>query len=468
MSNTWKGILKAIPTLEKGRGKLIRSGANTLFWGDKWVGHCPLVEKATSLVQLQDRYRTVQSYWDNSTGWKWDQFDELLPVSSLEEIAAMIVDNDTATEDLLIWRYGEARDFSVSSAYDIVCNRPVSTEAAKWNAIWKLRIPSRAKTFLWLARHEKLLTNEARARRGMTTDSNCGVCSNRTEDIDHVLRICPLADVVWSRLLPKFHTDSRCLNFREWLDRGINSKGSRNRPENDNILFSLTVWWIWKWRNELVFNNSPHTLNAKIAWIRSQVAEVITAFEKGPNRLHSINSYKWEMCRWSRPEEDRIKVNFDGSVDLASGKASCGGVIRDSQGEWKGGFLCNIGACPPLQAEAWALFRSIQLAVHQGFKKVTFEGDSKELARILLEGHTNERAVCNLTRACRLGLRQLEDWRINIVPREANTSADGLARLARTYPKGMYILWFPPDHIHNLLESDRAGLPHWRLAYDSC
>nr|GMD52553.1 reverse transcriptase [Ipomoea batatas] len=39
--------------------------------------------------------------------------------------------------------------------------------------IWKLKIPSRIHTFLWLARHDFLMTNENRMKRGFTNYSRC-------------------------------------------------------------------------------------------------------------------------------------------------------------------------------------------------------------------------------------------------------------------------------------------------------
>lgn len=74
-----------------------------------------------------------------------------------------------------------------------------------------------------------------------------------------------------------------------------------------------------------------------------------------------------------------MKIYFDGVVDLSANLASCGGVIRDSTGSWLRGFVSNIGACSPALAEAWALLRSIQLAIQMRFQNVIFEGDSREI-----------------------------------------------------------------------------------------
>ncbi|WP_432648810.1 ribonuclease H family protein, partial [Morganella morganii] len=73
---------------------------------------------------------------------------------------------------------------------------------------------------------------------------------------------------------------------------------------------------------------------------------------------------------------------------LAPPLAGCRGVIRDITGRWKGAYVYNIGTCSPLQAEAWALSRGIQLTVSIGFKKVILESDSLVIVESLCREST--------------------------------------------------------------------------------
>lgn len=305
-----------------------------------------------------------------------------------------------------------------------------------------------------------------RVRRGLAENGNCWLCRDEREDINHVLRRCPAADAIWSRLLPTFHSRTKDLPLKEWLDLGISTKGSQNRPENDNITFGLTSWWLWKWRNEVIFKNSFHPLNSKTALLKSQVEEVVTAFTKDKNFQHSIHSYKWTELKWDKPREGQVKINYDGAVN-ASRKAACGGLVRDCNGRWRGGFMYNIGSCTPLVAEAWALLKSIQLANYMGYKRVIFEGDSHELISMMNEGSAGNGIVCNIMSACRRELGQMDEWIISAIPREINTPADSLAGTAMSIPKGLQILMDPPDNILSLIDSDEASFPAWRLVYKS-
>lgn len=162
---------------------------------------------------------------------------------------------------------------------------------------------------------------------------------------------------------------------------------------------------------------------------------------------------------WEKPGEGTVKINFDGTIDHAASKASCGGIIRDHTGSWLGGFTNNLGYCSPVQAEVWALLRSIQLATQMGFKKVIFEGDSCEVINGMASDPVSNQVVCNILRACRKEARSIESWSMVAVTREVNKAADHLARMSARFSRGMHIKVDPPEELLILLEDDGAAIP---------
>lgn len=153
-----------------------------------------------------------------------------------------MIDEDPKSNDLNGWRNETSGSFSVRSAYDLATEHPNSPEVAEWNAIWKLKTPSRIKMFLWLARYEKIMTNSLRMERSLASCDRCWRCTQAIKDIDHVLCKCSATDEVWSKFLPQFHLKSNNLPFRSWLDYGIANKRNGQRPENENSLFAVTIW----------------------------------------------------------------------------------------------------------------------------------------------------------------------------------------------------------------------------------
>lgn len=64
-------------------------------------------------------------------------------------------------------------------------------------------------------------------------------------------------------MLPNFYVRSRSMDFMDWLDTRLKAKGNGRHPSNDGTLFAITMWWIWKWRNDEVFNSTTKPLRIK-------------------------------------------------------------------------------------------------------------------------------------------------------------------------------------------------------------
>lgn len=94
-----------------------------------------------------------------------------------------------------------------------------------------------------------------------------------------------------------------------------------------------------------------------------------------------------------------------------------------------------------------------------GFKRVTFEGDSHELIDRMNEDSIPSDVVCNIIRACKQEMRQLETWKIIAILREINVVADFLVGKAKNFPKGLHVLKDPPNNLCSLLEFDNVGYP---------
>lgn len=89
--------------------------------------------------------------------------------------------------------------FTIQSTLEIMRNDEVVFTHPKWKFVWKMLVPQRIRFFLWLVFHDRVMTNTFRFVRGLTDDPRCGVCAEVEENIEHILRKCPTAKMVWRK-----------------------------------------------------------------------------------------------------------------------------------------------------------------------------------------------------------------------------------------------------------------------------
>ncbi|KAL5799562.1 hypothetical protein ACOSQ3_032630 [Xanthoceras sorbifolium] len=108
-------------------------------------------------------------------------------------------------------------------------------------------MPPKIQCFIWTLLHGKIFTNLQRNIRGFSSNSNCPRCEGACEDIEHLLRGCPIFGFIWDSFSQGagFVRLSRPI-LADWLM--INLKNNRvNTDLGPNyLLFAVTLWFIWK------------------------------------------------------------------------------------------------------------------------------------------------------------------------------------------------------------------------------
>lgn len=124
-------------------------------------------------------------------------------------------------------------------------------------------MPNRVKAFVWLVAHKKIMSNVKRVRRGFVLDGSCKRCQGSFEDMDHIFRRCDVAKAVWEEFLP--HNSILTLTdliFDNWLMINLNGNV---QCDFTNDLFAVILWWLWRWRNEFVSNETDFSIHYKVA-----------------------------------------------------------------------------------------------------------------------------------------------------------------------------------------------------------
>lgn len=128
---------------------------------------------------------------------------------------------------------------------------------------------------------------------------------------------------------------------------------------------------------EKIFKAKTIPLSHKLIWIAKQGAEIRNAFTTHAEVVNHNTGLSSTSVSWVKPNTGWTKLNVDGSVSHGIGSAGCGGVLRDSKGDWITGFTHNIGVCSIGEAEAWGILQGLRMAAWKGVTNLIIESDSK-------------------------------------------------------------------------------------------
>ncbi|CAN1824009.1 Putative ribonuclease H protein At1g65750 [Linum perenne] len=431
-SNIWRSIRRIRPTLKNCCQASIRNGADTSFWHSVWLDSgIKLADVATRAVDEEESQRSVAGATDGEGHWDWTFLNGALPPHFVGQVAGMQPPSPTGGDDELIWGPDPKGLFSIKSAYEILAAIDRSVVDQRWKAVWNWQGLNRVRLFLWLAVHNRLLTNSERRRRHLCTDDICTRCRAGTEDVLHVLRDCPLAKSTWLSLIPAYdHQSFFTGTLLEWFTRELNSS-------NRGQLVGITAWLIWKARNESIFDNASVTSDQLRLRVLSWIAGVQETMRAQSLSLSEVEARQREtLISWIPPPDDSITINTDGSVLHLDGKAAAGGVLRNSLGCMIGAFSANLGTCSIMRVELRAAEIGLHYAWSLGINKVILQLDSLAAVNAIMGAPADDmRHSHTLGEISRLRQR---DWQISVqhVFREANRVADLLAHLGHGKPLG--------------------------------
>ncbi|XP_019087314.1 PREDICTED: uncharacterized protein LOC109127232 [Camelina sativa] len=226
-------------------------------------------------------------------------------------LGALVVDSITSAKDRISW--GECSDglFTVRSAYDLLTRDP----APKQNM----------RRCLPLSDYNKL----ERHRRHLSDTAVYSVCNQGYETILHALRDCPA--------IAEDEIDGT-----PWATR-----------------FAMCVWWGWKWRCGNVFDSCGKCRD-QVLFIKNIAREVYVAHVT--TRRNQVVVREERLIKWLRPSAGWIKLNTDGASRGNPGLATAGGLLRDEDGQWCGGFVLNIGICSAPLAGLWGVYYGLYIA----------------------------------------------------------------------------------------------------------
>ncbi|KAL9307871.1 putative reverse transcriptase zinc-binding domain-containing protein [Arabidopsis thaliana] len=198
-----------------------------------------------------------------------------------------------SSPDTFVWIVDDSTCHSFSAARTWEAMRPKKPVKDWTKSVWfKGSVPKHAFN-MWVSHLNRLPTRQRFAAWGVTTTTDCCLCSSRPESIDHLLLYCVFSAVIWKLVFFRL-TPSQAI-FNSWAEllswTRINSSKAPSLLRK--IAAQASVFHLWKQRNNVLHNSifiSPATV---FHFIDREVRNIITARRKR-KRWRNL------MIRWIR------------------------------------------------------------------------------------------------------------------------------------------------------------------------
>lgn len=148
-----------------------------------------------------------------------------------------------------IWSHNKSGVYSSKSGYHWLLSHLDSDTLANapWNWIWKLKVPEKYKFLVWLACHNAAPTLTLLNHRNIINSATCFRCGEHEESFLHCVRDCRFSKSIWQQVGFSSQAFFTSLSATDWLKEGANCSRS--------TIFLAGLWWIWRHRNLMCFNN---------------------------------------------------------------------------------------------------------------------------------------------------------------------------------------------------------------------
>jgi hypothetical protein len=195
-SSLRKSFVKLDPLLQQFSTWIVCDGSEIDAWSAVWIEEGLRLDDILTipphLVGLK-----VCDLVDEQGGWNWSMLSSWMPEEYQQRIAAVCPHMPDNGKDVRAGVGGQIEEYSVAIMYNNICGFQHKNENSIWHKIWKIKVPERVRSFIWMAMHDRLLTNSNKSKMGIF-HAMCNYCGDVEETAIHVLRDCPTASNVWN------------------------------------------------------------------------------------------------------------------------------------------------------------------------------------------------------------------------------------------------------------------------------
>lgn len=202
-------------------------------------------------------------------------------------------------------------------------------------AVWKIPTAPKIKTFIWRAVSNAIPVGELLVKRGIKMDPVCQACGFQGESTNHIIFHCSVARQVWALAnvpYPEngFDKVSHFSNFHTLMLMMKNV----SIPEEVRNSIPWIVWYLWKFRNGILFEAKSRTATDVVAKALEEAEFWLLAQRNNENReKEELEAMTVVKKSWSVPPRGWVKGNIGVHWDKNQKKCGAAWVVRDEKGK---------------------------------------------------------------------------------------------------------------------------------------
>ncbi|KAM0051495.1 putative reverse transcriptase zinc-binding domain-containing protein [Helianthus debilis subsp. tardiflorus] len=247
----------------------VGNGEDFAFWLDPWWSEVPFRLKFPNLFLLymekkyKVRERIVRPINNPNASWRWKSPPssnvELAEWSALSNILPDIALSEAP--DRWRWLADESGEFNVLSVKRLLDSCSGAGGGFIWE--WCRWVALKCNVFAWRAEMERLPTQLEFLKRNIpVVDSCCSMCNEGVETAGHLFTRCSFVAEVWAKVSNWSRTPFLvAFSFKNVLEAHIHYGLKGKKQALFHGIVVITCWFIWKARNDRVFNGK--TLKAE-------------------------------------------------------------------------------------------------------------------------------------------------------------------------------------------------------------
>ncbi|XP_022007729.1 uncharacterized protein LOC110906995 [Helianthus annuus] len=136
---------------------------------------------------------------------------------------------------------------------------------------WVSWVPTKCMIMVWRAEMDRIPTKAALVKRNIgITDTRCPWCNCYEETVMHVLSDCLIATNVWDEIGRWCRLDPiYAFEIKDLLEVYKSMNGSKKGKKIVHGIVIVTMWSMWKARNDSIFNGKRPNVENIVASVKS-------------------------------------------------------------------------------------------------------------------------------------------------------------------------------------------------------